>query len=349
MIKRALIVDDSRLARLTLKRLLEKSGIEVNEAEGVLDAEELLGHIQKPDVVFMDIMMPDLDGYAGLARLRDNPETRSLPVIMYSGDSSDEARDRAKDAGATGYLQKPADGDRLNVILNAINSHIQKTGAAPSAPKPEVKPQVAPKKIDRFEGLSLSQKPTETPTAPRPVDTAVASSSQAVSPAISASSATAAPVTNPVSNNLATNAMANVQSDMIKRLQTRADESESRLSEVNQNFQVKTNELTLQVKQLSHDVTQQLTQYNENVDKRLVHGINELEKRLQANFNDHTHRITQLERRPAQTGDTERLQRDIVYLQRQLVSMEKLSKIALGVGGSAIALALLAVMWHILK
>ncbi|MDO4435503.1 MAG: response regulator [Cardiobacteriaceae bacterium] len=343
MIKRALIVDDSRLARLTLKRLLEKNGVEVNEAEGVIDAEELLGHIQKPDVVFMDIMMPDLDGYAGLARLRDNPDTRSLPVIMYSGDSSDEARDRAKDAGATGYLQKPADGDRLNVILNAINSHIQKTGTAPSAPRPEVKPQAAPKKIERFEGLSLnaSKPTTETSSSSTTSATTIAS-------AAPASTTQNAPLTSP-NTNLATNALANAQSDMIKRLQTRADDSESRLSEVNQNFQVKTNELTLQVKQLGHDVSQQLAQQNENIDKRLSHSVNELEKRLQNSFNDHNHRITQLERRPAQTGDTERLQRDIVYLQRQLVSMEKFSKIAIAVGSVGIVLGLLSVMWHILK
>lgn len=347
MIKRALIVDDSRLARLTLKRLLEKSGVEVNEAEGVLDAEEILGHIAKPDVVFMDIMMPDLDGYAGLARLRDNPETRSLPVIMYSGDSSDEARDRAKDAGATGYLQKPADGDRLNVILNAINNHIQKTGAAPSAPRPE-KVQPVQKVIDRFE-----QAPRPPLTEPsRPVIESSASSSQAISPAISSlapSTPASASAPAPASSNLTSHALANVQSDMIKRLQTRADESESRLSEVNQSFQVRANELTLQVKQLSHDVTQQLAQHNENYDKRLSHNLQELEKRLQNHFNDHTHRITQLERRPAQTGDTERLQRDIVYLQRQLVSMEKLAKIGLAIGSLGIVLALLAVVWHLLK
>ena len=120
MVKTALIVDDSRLARLTLKRLLMKYDIEVHEAEGVVDAERWITHNMLPDIVFMDIMMPDLDGYEGLARLRENPDTRDVPVIMYSGDISEESRRKARDGGATGYLPKPADASRLDHLLNAL-------------------------------------------------------------------------------------------------------------------------------------------------------------------------------------------------------------------------------------
>ena len=122
MLKTALIVDDSRLARLTLKRLLTKYDIEVAEAEGVVDGENWISRHTLPDIVFMDIMMPDLDGYEGLARLRADPETHDLPVIMYSGDISEEARQRARDAGATGYLPKPADASRLDHLLSARTS-----------------------------------------------------------------------------------------------------------------------------------------------------------------------------------------------------------------------------------
>ena len=92
MLKTALIVDDSRLARLTLKRLLAKYDIEVAEAESVVDGENWIARHTLPDIVFMDIMMPDIDGYEGLARLRADPETHDLPVIMYSGDISEPAR-----------------------------------------------------------------------------------------------------------------------------------------------------------------------------------------------------------------------------------------------------------------
>lgn len=120
MVKTALIVDDSRLARLTLKRLLLKYDIEVSEAEGVLDAERWITHNMLPDIIFMDIMMPELDGYDGLARLRQDPDTRDVPVIMYSGDISEESRRKARDGGATGYLPKPADASRLDYLLSAL-------------------------------------------------------------------------------------------------------------------------------------------------------------------------------------------------------------------------------------
>lgn len=130
MVKTALIVDDSRLARLTLKRLLMKYDIEVHEAEGVIDAERWITHNMLPDIVFMDIMMPDLDGYEGLARLRENPDTQDVPVIMYSGDISEESRRKARDGGATGYLPKPADASRLDHLLSAL----QKRGRVDAPP-----------------------------------------------------------------------------------------------------------------------------------------------------------------------------------------------------------------------
>ena len=148
MLKTALIVDDSRLARLTLKRLLAKYDIEVAEAEGVVDGENWISRHTLPDIVFMDIMMPDLDGYEGLARLRADPETHDLPVIMYSGDISEEARQRARDAGATGYLPKPADASRLDHLLSALRDRVRVAPAAPQpAPAPAPKPAPAPQPV----------------------------------------------------------------------------------------------------------------------------------------------------------------------------------------------------------
>ena len=140
MLKTALIVDDSRLARLTLKRLLAKYDIEVAEAESVVDGESWIARHTLPDIVFMDIMMPDIDGYEGLARLRADPDTHDLPVIMYSGDISEEARQRARDAGATGYLPKPADASRLDHLLSALRDRVR---VAP-APQPVHQPAPAP-------------------------------------------------------------------------------------------------------------------------------------------------------------------------------------------------------------
>ena len=145
MLKTALIVDDSRLARLTLKRLLAKYDIEVAEAESVVDGESWIARHTLPDIVFMDIMMPDIDGYEGLARLRADPDTHDLPVIMYSGDISEEARQRARDAGATGYLPKPADASRLDHLLSALRDRVRVFPAAQPVHQPAPAPQpVAP-------------------------------------------------------------------------------------------------------------------------------------------------------------------------------------------------------------
>lgn len=138
MLKTALIVDDSRLARLTLKRLLTQYDIQVSEAEGVVDAERWIQHNLMPDMVFMDVMMPEIDGFEGLERMRANPETRHVPVIMYSGDISEEARKKARDHGATGYLPKPADANRLDHLLNALNKRSKPTQIPAAAPTPPV-------------------------------------------------------------------------------------------------------------------------------------------------------------------------------------------------------------------
>lgn len=177
MVKTALIVDDSRLARLTLKRLLMKYDIEVSEAEGVLDAERWITHNMLPDIIFMDIMMPELDGYDGLARLREDPDTRDVPVIMYSGDISEESRRRARDGGATGYLPKPADASRLDHLLSALKNRTRPERAAtpaapapkpampPRAPEPVYKSEPARESLEESTIPAFSGAPVHTPPA----------------------------------------------------------------------------------------------------------------------------------------------------------------------------------------
>ena len=129
MLKTSLIIDDSRLARLTLKRLLEKHQIKVYEAEGVLDAEQWVTQNVEPDLVFMDVMMPEIDGFEGLVRMRNNPRTSSIPVVMYSGDISDQARNKARSYGANGYLPKPADSKTLETLLERLNVTFEEKNA----------------------------------------------------------------------------------------------------------------------------------------------------------------------------------------------------------------------------
>jgi twitching motility two-component system response regulator PilG len=118
---KVLVVDDSKTIRRTAESLLTKAGCEVRTAE---DGFEALGKVVefRPDLVFVDIMMPRLDGYHTCALIKANPTLRHTPVIMLS--SKDGLFDRAKGrlVGAELYLSKPFTGDEL---LNAVRRHLR--------------------------------------------------------------------------------------------------------------------------------------------------------------------------------------------------------------------------------
>lgn len=109
---RVLVVDDSKTVRHAAENLLVKAGCEVCTAE---DGFAALGKILefRPDLVFVDILMPRLDGYQTCALIKGNAELRDTPVVMLS--SRDGLFDRAKGrlVGAELYLAKPFTGDEL--------------------------------------------------------------------------------------------------------------------------------------------------------------------------------------------------------------------------------------------
>lgn len=119
---RVLVIDDSKTIRRTAESLLAKAGCEVRTAE---DGFEALGKIVEfqPDLVFVDIMMPRLDGYHTCALIKGNPSLRHTPVIMLS--SKDGLFDRAKGrlVGAELYLSKPFTGEEL---LEAVRRHLRR-------------------------------------------------------------------------------------------------------------------------------------------------------------------------------------------------------------------------------
>lgn len=133
-IEKALIIDDSRLARLTLKRLLQARDIEVIEADSVKDG---LNQLEKhtPDAIFMDVMMPEMDGFEGIKYLKADSRYQSIPCAMYSGDLSIDSQKKAISIGAQAYLFKPANDESLVHVLAALDSSnvrekLQKAGVA---------------------------------------------------------------------------------------------------------------------------------------------------------------------------------------------------------------------------
>lgn len=117
---RVLVIDDSKTIRRTAETLLTKAGYEVQTAE---DGFEALGKVLefRPDLVFLDIMMPRLDGYHTCALIKGNANLRHIPVVMLS--SKDGLFDRAKGrlVGAELYLSKPFTGEEL---LQAVQRHL---------------------------------------------------------------------------------------------------------------------------------------------------------------------------------------------------------------------------------
>ena len=117
-----MVIDDSKTIRRTAENLLTKAGCEVVTAEDGFEALSLVAD-HRPDLIFVDIMMPRLDGYQTCALIKNNSAYSDTPVVMLS--SKDGLFDRAKGrlAGSDQYLTKPFSRDEL---LDAIRKHIPK-------------------------------------------------------------------------------------------------------------------------------------------------------------------------------------------------------------------------------
>jgi CheY-like chemotaxis protein len=103
--KRALVVDDSRSARVVLSRMLERYGIMVDSAESAEAALEYLKD-RRPDVIFMDHLMPGMDGLTAVREIKANPDLASIPIMMYTSQEGEIYGSQARASGAVGVLPK---------------------------------------------------------------------------------------------------------------------------------------------------------------------------------------------------------------------------------------------------
>jgi CheY-like chemotaxis protein len=103
--KRALVVDDSKSARAFLSRILERHEITVDAAESAEAAIDYLTR-HKPDVIFMDHLMPGMDGFQAVQTIKNNPRTSSIPILMYTSQEGDLYLGQARALGAEGVLPK---------------------------------------------------------------------------------------------------------------------------------------------------------------------------------------------------------------------------------------------------
>lgn len=119
---KVLVIDDSKTIRRTAETLLTKEGCEVFTAVDGFDALSKIADHQ-PDIVFVDIMMPRLDGYQTCSLIKHNKVFKQIPVIMLSSKDGLFDRARGRIVGSEHYLTKPFTKDEL---LGAIEAHVGK-------------------------------------------------------------------------------------------------------------------------------------------------------------------------------------------------------------------------------
>jgi len=117
-----MVIDDSQTIRRTAETLLTKEGFTVVTAQ---DGFEALSKIadHHPDLIFIDIMMPRLDGYQACALIKSNPRYSGTPVIMLSSKDGLFDRARGRIVGSDEYLTKPFTRDEL---ISAVRTHLKK-------------------------------------------------------------------------------------------------------------------------------------------------------------------------------------------------------------------------------
>jgi CheY-like chemotaxis protein len=118
--KRALIVDDSKSARLFLARALEKYDIDVDSAESAEAAIDYLNS-NRPDVIFMDHLMPGMDGLQAVQAIKNDPRTATIPIMMYTSQEGELYLGQARALGAVGVLPKQIKPTDVSKVLYQLH------------------------------------------------------------------------------------------------------------------------------------------------------------------------------------------------------------------------------------
>ncbi len=119
MSKTVLTVDDSRTMRDMLRLALSAAGYIVIQAEDGIEGLEKLADCS-PDVIITDINMPRMDGFTFISGVRQDGRHRAVPILVLSTEFSDEKKQRARSAGATGWIVKPFDPAKLSAAVRRV-------------------------------------------------------------------------------------------------------------------------------------------------------------------------------------------------------------------------------------
>jgi len=119
--KTVLTVDDSKTMRDMLRLALSDAGLTVVQADDGVHGCEVMNLQDKFDVIITDINMPRLDGYGFIDQVRKHPRHRATPILVLTTESEPTKKQRAKDAGATGWIVKPFDPAKLVAAIRRVS------------------------------------------------------------------------------------------------------------------------------------------------------------------------------------------------------------------------------------
>ena len=117
--KRVLVPDDEPITRMLVKLLLEREHYDVLEATNGRDGVELATR-ERPDLLLIDLNMPEMDGYEAIARLRKDLSMATLPIVVLTAEDGPGVEKRVLELGADDYIVKPFDPDILLSRVNAV-------------------------------------------------------------------------------------------------------------------------------------------------------------------------------------------------------------------------------------
>ena len=119
MAKRILVVDDDENILALEKTILEGKGFDVTGAGGGGEALELLAK-EKFDLVLLDVMMPEVDGFTVCRKIKEDPELEDVPVIFLTAKGGGDALAEGFESGAVMYINKPFTANKLLTIVNTM-------------------------------------------------------------------------------------------------------------------------------------------------------------------------------------------------------------------------------------
>jgi CheY-like chemotaxis protein len=268
-IKSALLVDDSKVARFALSKLLEKLNLKVDMVGSGEEALSFLNSNPNPDVIFMDHLMPGMNGVDATKAIKMNPDTSEIPVIMCTSKKSDEFTEDAITYGIYGVLTKPAEPASVIDLITKLNEDIEQG----TLPKPAISISLSHEEELDLSQLQQTELPAELKDIPQPAAEPVILNNELIEQV--ARSAVKANVNNRLHELLSS--LFDEQYDHLKRiLQDAKTEQQDHLKEIMDNYAQVINQKTESIKEevaaeVSLFISKQLMEFKEDLLKTKAH------------------------------------------------------------------------------